>query len=122
MIVDSDDKVVALNWEFTNEVGQVRNQLVLRQPAGGTALSDVTKEKALDWLEDQLEATAADLTKAIADHKTKLDYEASLRAYTANSGKAPTKVEAQASAEPGEKAEELPAGPQGPAAAKEEAK
>ena len=119
MIVDSDDKVVALNWEFTNADGQVRNQLVLRQPFGGTALKDVTKEKALDWLEDQLESTAGDLTKAIADHKAKLDYEASLSAYTANSGKAPTKVAAQASAETGEAAEELPAGPQ---VGKEEAK
>ena len=92
MIVDSNDKVVAVNWAFTNEDGTLSNQFKLAEPYGDTALAEVTEEKAVEWLEAQLPNTAEELSAAITARKTQVEYEATLSAYTANSGEAPTKV------------------------------
>lgn len=93
MIVDGSDKVVAVNWAFTNADGTLSNQWRLAEPYGDTALANVTEEKAIEWLESQLPNTAEELSAAITARKTQVDYEATFSAYTANSGGAPTKVE-----------------------------
>ena len=94
MIVDSNEKVVAVNWAFTNEDGSLSNQFNLAEPYGDTPLSEVTEEKAVEWLEAQLPNTAEELTAAITESKEQQAYAATLSAYTANSGKAPSKIDA----------------------------
>ena len=93
MIVDSNDKVVAVDWAFTNNDGVLSNQWKLAQPYGETPLVAVTEEQAVEWLEAQLPNTAEELSAAISARKEQVDYEATLSAYTANAGGAPTKVE-----------------------------
>ena len=92
MIVDSNEKVVAVNWVFTNEDGLLSNQWKLAEPYGDTPLAEVTEEKAVEWLEDQLPNTAEELSAAITKRKAQEDYAATLSAYTANSGEAPTLI------------------------------
>ena len=92
MIVDSNEKVVAVNWAFTNEDGSLSNQFKLAEPYGETPLAEVTEEKAVEWLEAQLPNTAEELTAAITRAKEQQAYEQTLSAYTANSGEAPSKV------------------------------
>ena len=93
MIVDSNDKVVAVDWAFTNNDGVLFNQWKLAEPYGDTALAEVTEEKAVEWLEAQLPNTAEELSAAISARKAQVDYEATLSAYAANAGGPPTKVE-----------------------------
>jgi len=92
MIVDSNEKVVAVNWAFTNEDGSLSNQFKLLEPYGDTPLTEVTEEKAVEWLEAQLSNTAEELSAAITARKEQQEYAATLSAYNANSGGAPTKV------------------------------
>ena len=93
MIVDSNDKVVAVDWAFTNDDGVLSNQWKLAEPYGETPLAEVTEEKAVEWLEAQLPNTAEELSAAISARKAQVDYEATLSAYAANAGGPPTKVE-----------------------------
>jgi len=92
MIVDSSEKVVAVNWAFTNEDGSLSNQFKLAEPYGETPLAEVTEEKAVEWLEAQLPNTAEELTAAITRAKEQQEYAATLSAYNANSGGAPTPI------------------------------
>jgi len=92
MIVDSNEKVVAVNWAFTNEDGSLSNQFKLAEPYGETPLAEVTEEKAVEWLEAQLPNTAEELTAAITRAKEQQEYAATLSAYNANSGGAPTPI------------------------------
>jgi len=94
MIVDSNEKVVAVDWAFTNSDGFVSNQFKLAEPYGDTPLAEVTEEKAVEWLSAQLPNTADELTAQITANKVQSDYDATLNTYTANSGEAPTKIEA----------------------------
>ena len=94
MIVDSNEKVVTVNWAFTNEDGSLSNQFKLAEPYGDTPLAEVTEEKAVEWLEAQLSDTAEVLSAAITARKKQQEYAATLSAYTANSGKAPSKIDA----------------------------
>jgi len=97
MIVDSNDKVVAVNWAFTNEDGSLSNQFKLAEPYGDTPLAEVTEEKAVEWLEAQLSDTAEVLSAAITARKKQQEYAATLSAYNANSGGEPTKVAVETS-------------------------
>jgi|TARA_B100000073_G_scaffold165831_1_gene137298 hypothetical protein len=93
MIVDSADKVVAVNWAFTNDDGVLSNQWKLAEPYGDTPLNEVTEEKAVEWLVAQLPNTAEELSAAISARKAEVEYEATLSAYNANAGAPPTKIE-----------------------------
>ena len=92
MIVDADKNVVALDWAYTNEDGQVGNQHLLEAPYGDKPLEEVTTAVALLWLKEQLEFTAEKLDAAIASHKQQKEYEQGLSAYTVNTREAPTKI------------------------------
>ena len=92
MIVDADKNVVALDWVYTNEDGQVANQHRLETPYGDRPLEEVTAPVALLWLKEQSDATAEKLDAAIASHKQQVEYEQGLSAYTVNVQKAPTKI------------------------------
>ena len=47
MIVDSQEKVVALNWAYSNADGTLSNQHKLLEPYGTTPLHQVTEELAV---------------------------------------------------------------------------
>jgi len=92
MIVDGSEKVVALNWVYSNKDGQLSNQHKLSVPYGDTPLSEVTEEVAVKWLKEQLQNTTEEFDAAIAARKAEYEYAQSLVAYEANSGSAPTRV------------------------------
>ena len=90
MIVDGQEKVIALDWAYTNADGTLSNQHKLLKPYGSTPLDQVTEEMAVGWLEEQLQNTAEDFDQAIANRKAQVEYEQTLVAYEANSKAAPT--------------------------------
>ena len=81
MIVDGNEKVVALNWTYSNVDGALSNQLKLAVPYGDISLAAVTEEVAIGWLEEQLKNTREDFDAAIAKHKEERDYAETLVAY-----------------------------------------
>ena len=93
MIVDADEQVVALDWVYKNQDGQLSNQHALRKPYGDKPLTEVTTPVALEWLKEQLGNTAEDFDAAIAQYKQQQEYSEGLRVYTTNLRSAPTKVE-----------------------------
>ena len=95
MIVDAEGQVVALDWVYKNQDGQMSNQHVLEKPYGDKPLEDVTTLVALKWLNDQLPNTAEEFDAAIAKYKEQQEYAQGLSAYTTNARSAPTKVEPQ---------------------------
>ena len=82
MIVDGNQKVVALDWAYSNADGTLSNQLKLATPYGDVALAAVTEEVAIGWLEDQLQNTAEEFDAAIAKRKADTEYAATLVAYS----------------------------------------
>ena len=92
MIVNSDEKVIAMDWVYKNDQGQVAKQHKMHEPYGGDPLSSVTTEKALGWLNEQLTNTPEEFDALIAERKKVFEYEESLSAYTTHRATAPTKV------------------------------
>ena len=81
MIVDGDSKVVALNWAYSNADGTLSNQHKLLEPYGKVALSEVTEEVAIGWLEEQLQNTPEEFDAAIAKRKADTEYAQTLKPY-----------------------------------------
>jgi len=81
MVVDPSEKVVAVNWSYSNDDGTLSNQWKLLEPYGDVALADVTEDVAVAWLEEQLPNTAEDFDNQIAQAKAQVEYQASLVAY-----------------------------------------
>ena len=108
MIVDDQEKVVALNWAYSNADGTLSNQHKLAKPYGDAPLNTVTEEVAVGWLEEQLGNTAEEFDAAIAKRKAEVAYAETLVPYQANSKAAPTKIE-PAEPEPELEASTMPA-------------
>ena len=92
MIVDSQEKVVALNWAYSNADGTLSNQHKLLEPYGTTPLHQVTEELAVSWLEEQLQNTPEEFDAAISKRKAEVAYAQSLMPYQANPSAAPTRI------------------------------
>lgn len=92
MIVDGQQKVVALNWVYSNDDGQLSNQHKLLEPYGDTPLNQVTEEVAISWLELQIKNTPEEFDTAIAQRKAQEIYAQTLVPYEANSKAAPTRI------------------------------
>lgn len=88
IIADSKGVVVALNWMYSNNDGQVSNQLRLAEPNTKSMVpfDAVTEEVAIQWLEEQLGNTSEDFDKAIAQRKTQQEYAETLSAYVNDNG------------------------------------
>ena len=84
MIVDGNQKVVALSWAYSNADGTLSNQLKLATPYGDVALASVTETLAISWLEDQLQNTAAEFDAAIAKRKADTEYAQTLKPYVSD--------------------------------------
>ena len=84
MIVDGNQKVVALDWAYSNADGTLSNQLKLATPYGDVALAAVTEEVAIGWLEDQLQNTAEEFDAAIAKRKADTEYAQTLKPYVSD--------------------------------------
>lgn len=80
-VADTDDKIVTVDWEYTNADGAVSNTHVLSMPAGDVPLSAVTQSTLVGWVEAQLANTADDFDAAIADAKTQAEYQAGCKKY-----------------------------------------
>ena len=92
MIVDGQEKVIAMDWVYSNADGQLSNQHRMFAPYGDTPLAQVTEEVAVSWLEEQLQNTAEELDEAIARRKAEVEYAKTLVPYEANSKAAPTRI------------------------------
>lgn len=78
---DADDKIVSVDWVYTNADGSVNNTHVLATPAGDFALANVTQTTLVGWLEDQIQNTAAEFDAAIANAKAQFEYQAGFKKY-----------------------------------------
>ncbi len=78
---DADDKIVAVDWQYSNADGTLSNTHVLATPAGDFALANVTQTVLVGWLEDQLQNTAAEFDAAIANAKAQAEYRAGFKKY-----------------------------------------
>ena len=84
MIVDGNQKVVALDWAYSNADGTLSNQHKLAQPYGNVALTAVSEEVAIGWLEEQLQNTPEEFDAAIAKRKADTEYAATLMPYVSD--------------------------------------
>ena len=110
MIVDGSEKVVALNWAYSNADGTLSNQHKLAEPYGTTPLHQVTEEIAVGWLEEQLQNTSEEFDAAISKRKAEVAYAESLVPYAAHPMAAPTKIEVpEPEVEPEPEASTMPA-------------
>ena len=92
MIVDGQEKVIALDWVYSNADGALSNQHKLAAPYGDTPLNQVTEEVAIGWLELQIKNTPEEFDTAIARRKAEVEYQQTFVAYEANSKAAPTRI------------------------------
>ena len=92
MIADSEQKVVALDWAYSNADGTLSNQHVLQKPYGTTPFADVTEELAIGWLTEQLVNTEAEFSAALAKRKAEAEYEQTLAPYEPHPDGPPTPV------------------------------
>ena len=81
MIVDGNQKVVALNWAYSNPDGTLSNQHKLLEPYGSTPINQVTEALAISWLEEQLQNTTEEFDAAIAKRKQETEYAETLVPY-----------------------------------------
>ena len=99
MIVDGNQKVVALDWAYSNADGTLSNQHKLAQPYGDVPLAQVTEEVAIQMLESQLQNTTEQFDAAIAQRKSETEYAQTLVPYV-NDGSGAFKVAEEPKAEP----------------------
>ena len=93
MIVDGQEKVIAMDWVYSNADGSCRISTELLAPYGDTPLDQVTEEVAVSWLEEQLQnTTQEEFDEAIANRKAEVEYQQTFVAYEANSKAAPTRI------------------------------
>ena len=108
MIVDGAEKVVALDWTYSNADGSLGNQHKLQEPYGAIPLSNVTKEVATGWLTEQLGNTTEEFDATLAKRKAEAEYAESLAPYEVHFKSAPTKIE-QPEPEPETEVSTMPA-------------
>ncbi len=92
MIADGDQKVVALDWAYSNADRTLSNQHILQKPYGDTGFADVTEEVAIGWLTEQLANTPEEFDAAIAERKAAAEYEQTLAPYEPNPSGPPTPI------------------------------
>lgn len=92
MIADADQKVVALDWAYSNADGTLSNLHILQKPYGTTPFADVTEEVAVEWLTEQLENTSAEFDAAIAKRKADAEYEKTLAPFEPHPDGPPTPI------------------------------
>ena len=92
MIVDGQEKVIALDWVYSNDDGTLSNQHKLSEPYGHLPLATVTEEVAVGWLEEQLKNTPEEFDAAIAKRKAEVEYAQTLVPYEAHPSSAPTRI------------------------------
>ena len=92
MIADGDQKVVALDWAYSNADGTLSNQHILQKPYGDTGFADVTEAVAVSWLTEQLQNTSEEFDAAIAERKAAAEYEQTLAPYEPHPDGPPTPV------------------------------
>ena len=80
-VADANDDIVSVDWVYTNADGAISNTHVLATPAGDFSLAEVTQATLVGWIEDQLENTAAEFDTAIADAKTRVEYQSGFKKY-----------------------------------------
>ena len=83
-IADAEGTIIALNWVYANDEGQINNQHRLAQPAGTVPMKDAGPDVLVGWLEDQLGNTAEDFDKAISQYKAAAEYNAGCASYALN--------------------------------------
>ena len=92
MIVDSQEKVVALNWAYSNADGTLSNQHKLLEPYSTTPLHQVTEELAVSWLEEQLQNTPEEFDAGDLQAQGRSGLCPELDAVSANPSAAPTRI------------------------------
>ena len=80
-VADANDKIVSVDWVYTNADGAISNTHVLATPAGDFALGNVTQTTLVGWVEDQLQNTAEEFDAAIANAKSQAEYQAGFKKY-----------------------------------------
>ena len=100
MIVSGGDKVVALDWAYTNEVGSVCNYYNLPEPYGDVPLSDCTQELMLEWLTAGEGMDASTYDAYISRRKQMEEEQAAISEYKPQPKAAPTKVVEESFEEP----------------------
>ena len=80
-VADANDKIVSVDWVYTNADGAISNTHVLATPAGDFTLGAVTQATLVGWVEDQLQNTAAEFDAAISNAKTQAEYQAGFKKY-----------------------------------------
>ena len=80
-VADAEDHVVFIDWQYANEDGTYSNRHQLATPAGDAALTTVTQETLVEWLENQLENTAEEFDAAISNAKAQAEYQAGFKKY-----------------------------------------
>ena len=80
-VADANDDIVSVDWVYTNADGAISNTHVLATPAGDFSLAEVTQATLINWIEDQLQNTAAEFDAAIANAKTQAEYQAGFKKY-----------------------------------------
>lgn len=82
MAVDANQKVVGLQWSYSNADGTLGNHLKLATPYGDVPLTTVTEATAISWLETQLGNTTEQFDAELAKRKAAAEYKETLVPYT----------------------------------------
>ena len=93
VVTSEGDKVVALDWIYSNAEGQRGNRWELERPYGDTPLKDCTEGVLTNWLSEQWpDNTIADLDRVIAEDKARRELEATESDYKPHTDGPPTPV------------------------------
>ena len=93
VVSSNGDKVVAIDWTYTNAKGQRDNRWPLDRPYGNTPLRDCTTEVLIGWLEEQFpEGTTAGLDRLIDEDIAREAEKASESSYMPHPDGPPTPV------------------------------
>ena len=81
--VSNGDKVVSVDWTYSNGKGQRGNTWQLAKPYGNTPLKSCTETVLVGWLEEQFpEGTKEGLDRCIDQDNARKELEASIDTYT----------------------------------------
>ena len=93
VVTSEGDKVVAVDWTYSNDDGKRSNRWKLEQPYGDVPLKDCTEGVLLGWLNEQWpEGTIASLDRVIAEDKARREFEATESNYQPHDAGPPTPV------------------------------
>ena len=80
-VADANNDIVSVDWVYTNADGAISNTHVLATPAGDFAVAEVSQATLVNWVEEQLQNTAAEFDTAIANAKAQAEYQAGFKKY-----------------------------------------